>query len=334
MKLPGALPAPVIVCKLESAMRILLLILFSGLLSGIFLGALPHKAAAQDYFFADDEDQQEEKEPVFYQYSSKYKKRPMPDPDKVSLLPPGQFSMYFVRTPQAAENEATLRLSATASVNGCAIMIPPEVEMRKQGRMIWVKVKDIEIDVDRSVQYAHYQCKQSGNVSATDIILNRDDLIRRKVQQIVFQSPASTDFFDVEVDKNHIALVPKNARSFKAFKVPGKIDPLNYSFLPDNVVVLSVPSPNGQTHFEKIKALAQKQGLIDARSALPGFKIEDQPNRYYFVDEARRFVDALEQGENLPFDKIVVNDTYRGAEGPYGQSKELEVYIRKPGPLE
>ena len=168
------------------------------------------------------------------EYNSKYNGSSKPSmPNNmpgVGLLPQSDYSIYF--TKDAKPNEATLHVSSNASVSGCVKMSPMSVVSQEIGPTITFKISDPSIGVDRKVRYSQFACPMGVHFATADITLDRDYLISHHIQKIGLQAASlTTDYYDLDVANDHIALIAEKApQAFRPFNDGKQADPLAYAF--------------------------------------------------------------------------------------------------------
>lgn len=274
------------------------------------------------------QEEEEEKAPVTWQYSKKYKKNPEGTPTRI--LPNGEQSIYFVRTPDAHSNEAVLRLVTPASVTGCLTLVQTIVTVQNNGNLLTIKVQPGDVTVDKSVRYAHFQCNQGSNVAMADIKLNRDEILSNNVKTMRFSiDGGATDTYNVSMVGNTLTITPKTSFAFKPFMGSPKSDPLSYNFYPENALILYAPSaPRGVDLSEQIASLAQSKGM---NASNVGLKNESSA---YFIDQSGVLANTLAPDGNAFVGNVVAEQTFQGASGPYQQKSDIQVYARRPGLLD
>lgn len=267
-----------------------------------------------------------------WQYGGKYNQKPVnPDEEKqVRILPQGTQFIYFVRTTEEKNGEATLRLVTPVSVNGCMNMIPPTVTVRRGAGMMAFKIQDGDVALDKSVRYAHYQCHQGANVAQADIKLNRAELMENNIKSLTFQTDGGAmDRYDVAWSSERLSLIPKNAIAFKPFEGSGRIDPLSHYFYPESTIVLYAPAAGKNTDFsEAIKNLATSKGLAPV-----SFSGADAKGAY-FTDPQDILASSLAFGANAYVGTINVPEKFHGPDGVQEREKPVDVYARRPGALD
>lgn len=276
-----------------------------------------------------DNGQQPEQSKTINQYSNKYKKTPIALPGAGnSLLPQRQFQLFFVRTPQSGPQEATLRLLSPYAVNGCVAMTPPVVEQERKGKTLWYTVSDASINIAKADHHKTKSCRQNAGFAFADIPLHRETLQQHGITQIAFKTGTAVDYYDLSLADSRISLLPKSTVAFK----PRSGD-LSQWLFPESMLILYVPSAKDQPDISsKVRALAQARGLIDAETAVPGFRQPAaQAHEFYFLDPSLRFAGRLNNQSSDTIGTIEGAETFFGPQGPYERPKQMAVYARRPG---
>lgn len=246
------------------------------------------------------------------------------------LLPTGSQFIYFVRSGNAKSNEATLRMFTPVSIDGCVNVIPPSVKMRKYGNVLAYSVQEGAVTLDKKTQYGHFQCDSASRAAATDIVLNRDELLRDGIKSISLQAAnGAMDVYDINVTPDNITLTSRNpATTFKPFTGTARSNPLSYDFYPDNLLILYAPfAPADQDISADIAALAQRKGLAESTILKNGPEL-------YFIDRVGTLAGSLEFGANAYVGSVNAPETYRGPNGPYEQPRAVDIYAKRPGMLD
>jgi hypothetical protein len=302
-------------------------------------GPAEYNNFANDFLYGSEEEEEDDDKPeVQWQYDNKYKKGQQPDTGKkddeeeekklTNILPSGTQKLIFVRKADTKPNEVVLRMMTPLSIDGCASIVPPVVSQRKNGPMITYKIEDPTIALDQLTQYYHFQCDNRSNTASADITINRDDLLSGKVKTMTFQGiTGMMDIYDVTVTQEKIAMVPRTNGAFQPITNSSKVDPLSYTFYPENVVILYAPSsPRGSDLTTEIAALAQSKGLVE--STVIG------PKGYYFIDQSGALAGSLDFNANAYVGKVKAQETFQGANGSYQVDKVVDVYAKRPGMMD
>lgn len=298
----------------------------------------PHTANAQGTFDFGQDDEEEEARTI-WSYDPKFR----PEANKPSgdatqgLLSNSNFTMHFIQSGEAGPDEAVLRFSQPVSASGCVTVIPPTIEVMDMGIIRRVIIGTPAIVLDKSVRYAHIDCRQVPNTVQADVVLNRADLLENKVRRISFRNDFGIEDYDLELGEHTLAL---RAKTRPALFTPNPQikhkDPLVHYFYPEGTVVLSVPQTNApQDIYEQVKKLASQRGLIELTSVVKDFRVlnEDSKN-FYFVDQSGITTAELTAGQSNRFGKVIVQETYEGPNGEYAEDLALDIYARLPGALD
>ena len=283
----------------------------------------------------DNEDEEDKK--VIDQYDPKYRpeiksdERGMP-----SLLPTNGYAMYFVRAPNAGAREVTLRFTEPAALSGCVSIDTPKPEITRNGQYMQIKIGKPVVRLDKTVRYAHYECKGGPSFVESDITLNADELMKKKIQYITFKNESAADKYTVDVSNTRFMLVPQSTSFFKPFDLPGRIDPLSYWFYPENTVILSAPGASAQQDVTaEIRKMAQSKGLVELKTLIKNFKppVTDK-NTLYFVDQSGNFAKSLDAEQGRVFGTVQTSETFHGKAGAFDRLVNLDIHAKLPGLLD
>ncbi len=273
--------------------------------------------------------------------------------DAPGLVPNYGYTMSFVRTEEMAYNEATLRIVQPIAVSGCMDISTPEAQTSIIGPSVKVVISPPVVKFDDSPKYGNSTCRKKSPSVTTDVILNRDELIKGDVSKIVLSGPGGEDTYDLHADKDKIYFFRKVKDSerqmdlrvdffddkyfFKPTDSKARHAPLTHWFYPENVVMLNVVSAPGSGLMVayEIEKLATRQGFIRLRMLLKGFEPPStDKNTLYFVDQTGITAKSLSHDLGAVFGTITVSETFHGPEGPYEQPKKLDVFAKLPGMFE
>ncbi|MGB4058405.1 MAG: hypothetical protein WBK77_10015, partial [Alphaproteobacteria bacterium] len=150
-----------------------------------------NQAAAQSDPPSEEETSGESKSsgPV-WQYSPEYRKseadmQKVEDDSVSGILPNFIYAGTFLRLPDAAPGDLTLRIISPVLFTGCVKHKNPTIEIKTQGDTMYMDITDAVIENDKSVRYAHYQCDVHNRYAYIDLPLNRDELIKNGTKKIV-----------------------------------------------------------------------------------------------------------------------------------------------------
>lgn len=265
--------------------------------------------------------QQQQKPPVVNQYSDKYKGgSKVTLGGKKSLLPTGEYDVYFIRKPENGRSVVTLRVQGMAGVQGCASAEIPHATMTNRGQNLWITLQNPEIKTNADIRYPHYECESSGSMPSLDIDLSLETLENDNIEFIVMELENQKDRFKLHIDENSVELEPK---STSAFNFPHGS---RFQFYPDNTVILSAPAIDSPSDAQKhIAAIAEKHGLTPLENA------KSSPNKAYFTDESRALSRKLANKNTISLDTITIDDIFLGANGEYAVPQDIDIFASKPG---
>ena len=310
---------------------------FSALSLVALLLLCPQPASAQERINLLGQGGEEEEAKPFWAYDPAFRPQAQKSTTSQSLLSNSLFSMHFVRTEGAGPDEATLRFSQPVSASGCVNIHAPRAKITGRGSSLRIELGSPAITLDKSVRYAHIDCKQAPSGVQTDIVLNRKQMYEDGVKRITFQNEFGVDTYNIKLGKNAIAMRPKSRpQLFQPNTQIHNKDPLLHYFYPKNTVILSVPQAKAPGDvYGQVKKLAGQKGLIELQSVVKDFRVlnEDSKN-FYFIDQSGMTTADLELGQSNRFGKAVVQETYYGPGGAYEENLAIDIYARLPGALD
>ena len=293
---------------------------------------------AQDVTKSEDKDDGK----VIWNYDNKYNPDAMKKAKgKDALLPNSSFSINFVRLPGLKPGEVALRFTQPLATNGCIKDIQmPEPTIFAAGPNMWITVGLPVIELDKSVRYAHYGCRQGQNIVQADAIINRDKLINNRVKYITLKNAFGIDKYNVDVGQYKIALTPQTSVLFKQNEHIKNKDPLEYVFYPENALIVYVPLSDDRIYDQKdlmkeVKRLTIFQGLRPLKSVVKDFtNPNDDPSLFYYIDPSGEISGSIQGDELLMLGHIIVGETFYGPNGTYEKPRQLDVFARRPGLLD
>ena len=287
------------------------------------------------------EGEEEKPAEVVNQYGSKYKKN-IEDPDAANkprpILPSFKYDIGFIRSPGAAPGQATLRLTTPLAISGCLHMKQPVVAIVETPPVLRLKITEAELELDRSVRYAHFQCDVRTQYAYFELPLTRDELLAKNISRIALKSDAG-QFRDIVLDINEARMIAtssstKSAANTKQMSVPGAGGVATFWFYPENTIVLGAPGAKlDSAAREEIDNRARVSGLVPLEQQLPGFEPgPDLAQNAYFVDTSGRVKRQIEtSGKPVAFGTVTTSETFFGPNGQYQQPKNIPIYARLPG---
>lgn len=285
-------------------------------------------------FSGEEEDKRPE---IVNPYSSKFKKNYV-DPNEKKLpkiLPNFAHKVGFIRPPGAAPGEAVLRMMTPLALSGCAHLKQPVVAIREAPGSIALRVTSTELELDKTVRYAHFQCNVRSQYAYFDLPLRRDELLEKHISRISVNSD-SGQFRDIALDVNEdrvIALVSGQRKNVSAGSTPGAGGIATFWFFPENTIVLSASEKLNAEARAALKDNARTAGLVPIEEQIAGFEPgTEMANNAYFIDPTGSWKNRIgEAGKPVAFGTVSTSETYFGPNGQYQQPRNVQVYARVPG---
>jgi hypothetical protein len=295
------------------------------------LAALPATATAQDINVGQIGNSGQQ-EPVINQYDKKYKAKNRQYRVQRSLLPESRFWLYFVNEPGTAPGHAVLRIAQPLSISGCMMIDMPDPEITINGADMWVTLQKPHVRAGTRLPDGQ-SCKDTKQGNATtSISLDTGAGIR----SIAFRTTTGMDYYDVEADDTHIALVPRSMNYFKPYNQPGRKDVLRQWLYPDDTIILSVPRAAKEKNLSaEITALARQHGLTPMAETIRNFESPlSDTNTLYFVDGDGKTAQQVDRKPSFVLGTVTEAETFYAPGRQYQKPRNLDVLARRPGPLD
>ena len=298
-------------------------LLFSLLFSFMIASFLVHIPAHAQYGGADSSEEEEEDEEF-----------------RISLFPEHTYSISFFQEPRVSTKEFTMRLSYEGTVAGCAHMedmtkekdqerynFKDGVSMNLTAGILEILISQpVLVDSDEEPRYTSYDCDIKHNDSYVDVKLNRNYLIKKKIEKIGFKNVKTADFGDFDIDVNKHRLI---------LKTPSRKGEVWYTlwFFPKNSVVLIAPkAKSGLDVKEQIKEFAVSRGLVPMEQVLDGYTLPVTAENYMFFNDPKGvFTSKLsEESNDLQVGKITATKTYYGPNGAQEEPYTIDLHAKLP----
>lgn len=279
---------------------------------------------------------EEEDKPTINQYDEKYKKGPRgpkEDEDGVNLLPNFHYGLLFLREDNEARREFTMRIMSLGAITGCLDMTPPKLIVEGTGPIMWIKLEESRIGIDKSSQ----TCSGENKYAYADLKLDADKLTEDGTKKIVIKSKVVGRFSDIDLDiQDESVTVTAKMPDLTPLGIPfkGASDVFTYWFYPENTVILYAPSANSEESIPNaITQLAHANKLIPLQSLYKDFiKPRHVSNQYYFIDPAGTLLAQLKtQDDRVSIGAIETPEVFFGPEGPYNKPVKKTVFAKRPG---
>jgi hypothetical protein len=298
----------------------------------------PNNAVYETYVppmnFNFGQEQQEEGPGIVNQYSSKYKKD-FKDPNTKelpALLPTFEYTINFIRVP-GSSGQVVMRMMMPLALSGCVKMKHPVITIRETPPLISLRATSLELEIDKSVRYAHFQCDVRSQYAYFDLPLDRDNLLEKNIRKINVRSDAG-HFRNIDLDVNENRLIAMiSGNQTKAGMIPGAGGMTTFWFFPENTIVLSAGEKLDTAARTELKSRARGAGLVPVEEQIVDFKPDPvKTNIAYFIDPTGRWKDQIsDAGKPVAFGTIAASETFFGPNGQYQQPRNIQVFARVPG---
>lgn len=157
-----------------------------------------------------------------------------------------------------------IQLAAPDVVSGCYEIGPLQYEANfYDPYFLDVEVMDYKRTL-MNVQNPEFECLAQNKVSTAQIVLNRQDLMERQINQIRFKHGFVVDYYDISYADNGIALLPKTQVFFKDSK-----DGASFTPRPGMLVQVEVPMAQRNDNIAgQIQSLAARNSLISTDQSM------------------------------------------------------------------
>lgn len=282
------------------------------------------------------QDPQVEKPKAFNPYDRKYRPRPeLQTSGRRPLVGEADLAPEIIRTPGNREGDFALRLVAGKTVTGCLKKENQSLSITKDNGTMTIKMTGGQISTDqKNVQYSQYQCDVKKGVSATDIPLNREELIAEEIKIITVQSENTSSLFRLKLDITPERIIFTEDKGLGAVKRPSAADTIfeqTFWFFPPGTKILhSNAKDTAGTRDAMIRTLARSKGLTPLEELLPDFTAPASAHgKIYVVDEKGLFKN--DTNEPVLLGEIEQTEPFFGPEGPYERLIKKQVTLENPG---
>ena len=253
------------------------------------------------------------------------------------ILSERQLNFRFITIPEADDNMIHMLFFNPTPVQGCANVDSYIIEQDIRGVALYLEVEYPEVTPDRSVRNPHYECTKGAQTAQTIVALNKDQLIENGITTLNIQTNSYMKRYDVEINEDMIRLT-------EAVPEPDPEDAIEYWFIPDNAVVLTVPMATEDVRdnallLDQLNTIARLRNLTPIDEVKPGFyqhsgnekwdNINDK--KFYFVDKFDTLKTALENDPYVTIGRLETTEIAYGPEGKYDKVKYLPVYAARAG---
>ncbi len=306
---------------------------FLGFLTVLLLGL----SAVSGSAFAQEGDKQETPPPKPTYYDDQGE----PYGSKYFLARPDRVFVSLQRREDLPADYFILRVSLDNAMSGCPKMSKMSADVEFVDRILEIEVFDYSVDMRGLPQNPHYECGGAQEVPAAEIVLGKEELLKRNTDMIRMRLGKLTDFFDVDISEDWVMISPAQRtgalnKFYQPLRMPGVINPLRLWFYPENTVILTVPDANKQGGSSKgLSEAASRMGLVPLTDIIYDFKSPlAAGGHYYYVDEKGDVAAKVPQGVRRKIGSIAVEKTVYGLEGDEVVTEQTDIFARRPGPYE
>ncbi len=246
------------------------------------------------------------------------------------FIKPNEVRISIVHEKYMEIDQFGLQMAVPDVVSGCFDLTPLEYEANFiDPYFLDIKVKKYRrITPEGAINTA--SCERQNKMSTGLMVLSRKDLETRGTKEIRFSTESGRDTYKIVWDGNRLQLIPESMSVFKAQNMTGPLkDRIAYSFTGETTVALHVPMAQpGDDVGTALMQFAQMRALTPAE----GGEVSANGQRvYYFTDNGGHVAGEIGPEGYGELGKISVGRPYDGAGGRKLISKELTVFVTRPG---
>ncbi|PCK00407.1 MAG: hypothetical protein COA45_01100 [Zetaproteobacteria bacterium] len=243
-----------------------------------------------------------------------------------NLISRNGYEVSFFNTPHLSDNTFTMRIYTPGSISGCARTTGTYVELDTAGDTLKIEVVESEVLLnDKKPLYAHNECTITANQSFFDVLLDRNKLMKSKIEHISIRSREYGDFqtVDVKIKKDTIRLTST---------MPREEYNITFWFLPKNTITLQAPNAKNRDDVrDAIRKFGIENGLTPIEDVVKSYEFaHDAHNYLLFEDTEGRFTKELGSlDDRVPVGKITLTKTRYGANGSFEEQYDLKVIAKR-----
>ena len=251
------------------------------------------------------------------------------DNDFFDALPSDNGAIEIYNTPSDDENKFTISLLSAEDSTECQNIMTPvvlddEMEDESDADEDW---GDEEDDVEELHRYSLYDCEIKNISPRVDTVLDRDEMIKNGVNQIIFHNKIYGDFseFDLKIDQNKIILKNKEDRAYLY---------LEYWFFPANTVMLFAPNAKRSANvMDEIRKYGESKGLITLDKTLNGYIPSNKIEQYMLFTDPKHIVtrQIKTMGNTIELGNTTAERILYNAQGKTQEQYTLPIYAKFPG---
>jgi len=251
---------------------------------------------------------------------------------------PQRLSVSLARDPALPEDNFILRIAVDHAMTGCPRMSNLESEIDYSDTHLNIWIKDYKVDMRNLPQYAHYECGQTQNAPAANLVFSKDDLINNNTQIIRMRVGQISDFYDVSINERRVSITPsqisgQQMQYYRPLRSAQVRNPLKRWFYPEGTVMLYAPDAAPTADIaDAINNMARQQGLRALQEIYPDFTSPLVSGAYfYYVDEQGTIAEAARPYQGHRIGAITTQETIYGILDDEIVTRDIPVYAKKPG---
>lgn len=245
-------------------------------------------------------------------------------------------SVSLVRDPALPEGGFILRiLYQGAAMSGCPKLKDPAFETEFSGPFVNITVENVTIDENASYK----DCNAIAQSPKADVVMNRQELADKGVEQIRIESGDFKETFKVILTEHSVTLDQDCSLGCglvaKPQKIYGTKDSMRLWFYPAGTVILYVSSIGEVPDADhKVRDMAVRRGLVPLTDIIPDFSSPlARAGMFYYVDDKGLYLREGEAGP-VPVGAVQLDKTIYGLHGDETIRQDAVVFARRPGPNE
>ena len=247
-----------------------------------------------------------------------------------NTIPAGEVQVSIVHPDFLEKEQFALLFQRASTETGCHQYSPIEYE----AKFIENYYMDIDLKHFRSslkpTQNPEYDCNQTYKVATGMVVLNADDLAKKKIREIRFSNGQSRDAYTVNVLDNGVRLTPKSMLAFKAVNLQGPDRTyIQYNFPDNSLLKLQVPmARQGDDIAQAVRTLAF-QSTLEPVFDREGLDTSGANNVFYFTDPNATTLDQLGKDGYMEIGTITIKRPYDGPNGRVAKPTDLKVFATR-----
>lgn len=228
----------------------------------------------------------------------------------------------------APKNLVHLKFTTPTPVSGCAQLDNYKVVQTQNGRTITLTVDFPRLRLRKNVRNPQYNCNSTKNVASTIAAIDKNKVIDGTYNKLKLVFGEFALSFDMHATQDMFSLdTPNNVLQA----------PMEYWTLPENTIVLSVPSAthnilNAEPQMlADIARVAYANNLRPIEQLIPNYVPNNALyNRFFFVDTTGAIAKKLAPGAPIKLGQASTYEIFFGPHGKYNKEKMLDIFAEIP----